>query len=215
MNSLNNKVNTYLVDGCGRCSLYKTPECKVQTWQEELKQLRRLVLECGLSEDFKWSQPCYTYNGNNMLLVTAFKGFATLSFFKGALLKDPEKLLVAPGANSQATRQFRFTDPQQIIDQAKIIKQYVYEAIEVEKAGLKVKYTKQPEPIPEELEEEFKLHPNFKRAFENLTPGRQRGYILHFSQPKQSKTRKSRIERYIPQILNGEGIHDAYKSTKK
>lgn len=212
---MNTKVDLYLEDGCGRCSLYQTPECKVHAWQEELTHLRRLVLECGLSEEFKWSQPCYTYNGNNVLLVTAFKDFATLSFFKGALLKDPEKLLVAPGENSQATRLFRFTDTQQISNQTTIIKQYIYEAIEVEKAGLKVTFKKQPEPIPEELEEQFNLHSTLKKAFENLTPGRQRGYILHFSQPKQSKTRKARIEKYIPQILKGQGIHDVYKSVKK
>ncbi len=212
---MNTKVDLYLEDGCGRCSLYKTPECKVHTWQEELIHLRRLVLECGLSEELKWSQPCYTYNGNNLLLVAAFKDFATLSFFKGALLKDPKTILVAPGENSQATRQFRFTDSRQIIEKTAIIKQYIYEAIEVEIAGLKVAFKKQLEPIPEELAEQFSLHPTLKKAFENLTPGRQRGYVLYFSQPKQSTTRKARIEKYMPQILKGQGIQDAYKYAKK
>jgi uncharacterized protein YdeI (YjbR/CyaY-like superfamily) len=212
---MNNKVDLYLKDGCGRCSLYKTPEYKVLTWQEKLTHLRRIVLECGLSENLKWSEPCYTYNNDNLLLVTAFKDFTTLSFFKGTLLKDPENLLVAPGKNSQAIRQFRFTDSLQIIQKTAIIKQYIYEAIEVEKAGLKVAFKKQLKPIPEEFKEEFKIHPTLKKGFANLTPGRQRGYILYFSQPKQYKARKARIEKYIPQILKGQGVHDAYKSAKK
>ncbi|MFX0556056.1 YdeI/OmpD-associated family protein [Maribacter sp. CXY002] len=214
MSSPNSKVDAYLTNGCGRCSLYKTPACKVHTWQETLTHLRRLVLECGLTEELKWSQPCYTSQNINILLVTAFKNFATLAFFKGALLSDNYNLLVAPGENSQAMRQLRFTGPKQVMDQENIIKQYIFEAIEVEKAGLKIEFKKQPESIPEELVQQFKKQPDLKTAFENLTPGRQRGYLLHFSQPKQSKTRTTRIEKYAPLILNGQGMHDVYKSKK-
>ncbi len=208
---MNSKVDIYLDEGCGRCSLYRTPECKVHNWTEELKQLRRIVLECGLDEEFKWSQPCYTFKNSNILIVTAFKEYATLAFFKGTLLKDPNNILVAPGEHSQASRLIRFTDVREILKMEPILKTYVFEAIEVEKAGLKVQFKKNPEPIPDELQQKLNEHPDFKTAFERLTPGRQRGYILHFSQPKQSKTRVARIEKCMPKILNGEGLNDHYK----
>lgn len=205
---MNEKVDIYLEEGCGRCSLYRTLQCKVHTWTEELKQLRRIVLDCGLHEGFKWSQPCYQYQKSNILIVTAFKEYAALAFFKGALLGDPDGILVAPGENSQSARQIRFTNTKDIIEMEPILRAYIYEAIEVEKAGLKVDFKKKPDPLPEELLSKFDEMPALKHAFEALTPGCQRGYILHFSQAKQSNTRVSRIEKHIEKILNNKGIND-------
>ncbi len=212
---MNTKVDVYLKEGCGRCSYYQTPECKVHNWTDELIQLRRIVLDCGLHEEFKWSNPCYTYQKSNILMVTALKEHAVLAFFKGTLLKDPENILVSPGESSQASRQFRFADVKEILKLEPIIKSYIFEAIEVEKSGLKVDFKKAPEQMPEELKQILDNNPHFKTAFESLTPGRQRGYILHFSQPKQSKTRVARIEKLIPQILQGKGIHDDYRMKRK
>ncbi len=212
---MNPKVDTYLIDGCGRCPLYQTPQCKVHTWQAELKGLRKLVLECGLHEEYKWSQPCYTYQRSNVLLVSAFKEYAFISFFKGSLLKDPYEILVKPGKSSQASRLIRITSALQIDEMESIIKAYIHKAIELEKKGLKVQFEKNLEPIPEELQKKLDEDPDFRKAFEALTPGRQRGYILHFSQPKQSKTRVARIEKCMSKILKGEGLNDSYKSMKK
>ena len=208
MNSVNPEVDLYLVEGCGRCSLGGTPECKVHSWTEELKQLRRIVLDCGLREEVKWSMPCYTFKDANILMVSAFKEYCALSFFKGSLLKDADGLMHKPGENSQAARLFKFTSIQQIVEMEPTLKAYIYEAIEIEKAGLKVQFKKHPEPIPKELQQKLDENPELKGAFETLTPGKQRGYILHFSQPKQSKTRTSRIEKCIPRILAGKGFHD-------
>ena len=208
---MNPEVDQYLVDGCMRCKLGGTPECKVNDWREELRILRSIVLDCGLTEELKWGVPCYTFQGKNVLLVSALKEYAALSFFKGVLLRDTNGMLTAPGENSQASRLIKFTNVQEIIEMEATLKAYVYEAIEVEKAGLKVNFKKNPEPIPEELEKKFEEDPVLKTAFEALTPGRQRGYILYFSAPKQSKTRVSRIEKSIGKILNGEGLHDKYK----
>ncbi|MFM1875036.1 MAG: hypothetical protein RL266_773 [Bacteroidota bacterium] len=215
MNTQDPQVDTYLIDGCGRCSYYQTPHCKVHSWTDELKQLRQIVLDCGLTEEFKWSQPCYTYQNKNILIVTAFKEYASLAFFKGTLLQDEKGILVAPGKNSQAGRQIRFTSVEDIIGMEPTLKAYIYEALEVEKGGLKANFKKNPEPIPDELQQRLDEFPDFKTAFEALTPGRQRGYIIHFSQPKQSKTRTERIEKCIPKIMNGEGLHDTYKAAKK
>lgn len=205
---MNPNVDEYLAIGCGRCELYNTPQCKVHHWPEELVQLRRIALECGLLEEYKWSQPCYTFQGKNVLIVTALKDYACLAFFKGVLLKDPDKLLIAPGKSSQSDRQFRFTNADDILKLESTIKAYIHEAIEVEKAGLKVNFKKNLEPIPEELLQKFEAYPDLKTAFEALTPGRQRGYILHFSAPKQSATRTSRIEKCIDKIMTGKGFHD-------
>lgn len=205
---MNPKVDTYLVDGCGRCSYYKTPKCKVHRWSEELIQLRRIVLDCGLQEAFKWSQPCYTFQGKNVLIVAAFKEYATLSFFKGALLKDPNDILVAPGKSSQSVRQVRFTNVQDIIDLEPVLKAYIQAAVGLETAGLKVPFNKNPEPIPAELQNKLDADPAFSTAFTALTPGRQRGYILYFSAARQSQTRESRIEKYRQHILAGKGFHD-------
>jgi uncharacterized protein YdeI (YjbR/CyaY-like superfamily) len=168
-----------------------------------------------LTEELKWGVPCYTYQKKNIVIISALRNYCAFSFLKGVLLKDPHNLLEKPGLNSQSDRVIKFTSVQQIIELEDIIKSYVSEAIEVENAGLKVEFKKNPEPIPEELQQKFDEDPFSKTAFEELTPGRQRGYILHFSQPKQSKTRVARIEKCVPKILNGEGLHDKYSSKKK
>jgi len=209
---MNPKIDKYLTDGCMRCSLGGTPECKVLSWTKELELLRKIVLACGLTEELKWGVPCYTCQGNNVLLISAFKDNCSISFFKGMLLNDPKGILEKPGPNSQAARVIRFTNTESIQAMEADLKTYIFEAIEVEKAGLKVDLKKNPEPIPKELEQKFEEDPVLKSAFEALTPGRQRGYILYFSAPKQSKTRFSRIDKSIGKILNGEGLHDKYKS---
>jgi len=205
---MNQKIENYLSEGCGRCSLGGTPECKVHKWTEELKKLRAIVLDCGLTEELKWSVPCYTFQQNNILILSAFKNYCAISFFKGALLSDSEGILKAPGENSQAVRLIKYTSFQKIVELEAILKVYIFEAIEVEKSGLKVEFKKNPEPIPHELQQKFEDDLLFKEGFEALTPGRQRGYIIHFSQAKQSKTRIVRIEKYRSKILSGKGLND-------
>lgn len=178
-------------------------------WQKEFKQLRKIVLDCQLTEDYKWMHPCYTLNGKNVVLIHGFKEYCALLFHKGALLKDAEKILIQQTENVQAARQIRFTNLSEIIGQEAKIKAYIYEAIEVERLGLEVKMKQTAEfDMPEELEEALNADTELKAAFEALTPGRQRGYLLHFSQPKQSKTRMSRIEKNIPRIFEGKGWND-------
>jgi uncharacterized protein YdeI (YjbR/CyaY-like superfamily) len=208
----NPKVDAYLNEGCGRCVYFKTPKCKVKTWQKELITLRAIVLSCGFKEELKWSQPCYTYKNKNILLISTFKNYVALVFFKGSLLKDCDNLLVSPGINSQAVKQLRFTSLQDIIKLEPVIKSYLNEAIEIEKAGLKVNFKSTLEPIPIELQQKLDSDNEFKKAFESLTKGRKRAYIIYFSQPKQSKTRLERIEKCKPKILNGEGLNDHYKT---
>lgn len=212
---MNRSVDNYFIEGCGRCPLGGTPSCKVHNWTSELELLRKIVLECGLTEESKWGAPCYTFQNKNVLMVSTLKEYCCISFFKGSLLSDDKNLLVKPGPNSQAARLFKFINSNEIIKIESDIKAYIFESIEVEKAGLNVTFKKNPEPIPEELETKFEEDPVLKNAFEALTPGRQRGYILHFSQPKQAKTRISRIEKCIPMILSGIGLHDKYRSMKK
>lgn len=178
-------------------------------WQAEIMQLRTLLLDCGLTEEFKWRTPCYSFQGNNILLIGSFAAFCTLSFFKGTLLQDANDYLTKPGENSQAVRFFKFTDLQQIQELQPIIKNYIYEAVEIEKAGLKVVFKSNTElELVEELQIALDNNAVLKTAFEALTPGRQRGYNLYFSGSKQSKTRENRIEKYIPRILDGKGFHD-------
>ena len=178
-------------------------------WQPEIKQLRLLLLDCGLTEEFKWRMPCYCFQGNNVVLIGNFKEYCTLSFFKGILLQDSNSLLSKPGENSQSMRFFKFTNLEEIIEQQSIIKAYIYEAIEIEKAGLKVIFKSNTElELVEELQIALDKNPQLKTAFEALTPGRQRAYNLHFSEAKQSKTRETRIEKYTQRILNGKGIND-------
>jgi uncharacterized protein YdeI (YjbR/CyaY-like superfamily) len=178
-------------------------------WQPEIKQLRLLLLDCGLTEEFKWRIPCYCFQGNNVVLIGSFKEYCTLSFFKGILLQDSNGILSKPGENSQSMRFFKFTNLEQIIEQQSIIKAYVYGAIVIEKAGLKVIFKTNTElDLVAELQIAFDKNPALKTAFNALTPGRQRAYNLYFSEAKQSKTRDTRIEKYTQRILNGKGIND-------
>ncbi|MGG1679272.1 YdeI family protein [Neobacillus sp. NRS-1170] len=182
---------------------------KAKKWKDEYEKLRNIVLDCELTEEYKWMHPCYTFKNKNIVLIHGFKEYCALLFHKGALLKDAHGILVQQTENVQAARQIRFTNVQEIVNMETILKNYIYEAIEVEKAGLEVDFKKTTEYIiPEELENKFGEIPALKTAFEALTPGRQRAYILHFSQPKQSKTRESRVEKYVEQILNGKGLND-------
>ncbi len=182
---------------------------KTKIWKEEFKESRRIILECGLTEELKWGQPCYTFNGANIIILGGFKAYFGILFVKGALLKDPKKILIQQTENVQSGRQIRFTNVDEIINQELILKSYIKEAIEVEKMGLKVEMKKVTDfKIPEELEKEFNKNSKLKTAFTSLTPGRQRAYILYFTGAKQSKTREVRIDKYIPQILNGKGLND-------
>lgn len=208
MDRMNSKVDIYLSAGCGRCPLGNTPECKVNDWQEELRALRQIVLDCGLDEELKWGVPVYTLRKNNIVTISALKHACVLSFFKGALLKDANGILTKPGENSQAGRVIRFANVREIAEKEEILKAYIHEAVEIEKAGLKVDLKTNPEPVPEELQKKLDENPEFSAAFRSLTPGRQRGYILHFSQPKQATTRAARIEKLMPQILIGKGLND-------
>ncbi len=180
-----------------------------KSWKQETELLRKICLDCGLVEDFKWKHPCYTYRGNNIVLIHGFKNYCALLFHKGVLLKDTKNILVQQTENVQAARQVRFTGVQQIVEMESVLKAYIFEAIELEKAGLKVDFKKTKEfDMPEEFQKKLEENPDLKKAFESLTPGRQRGYLLHFSQAKQSKTRESRIEKNIPNILSGKGLND-------
>ncbi|MDI6838592.1 MAG: YdeI/OmpD-associated family protein [Rhizobiaceae bacterium] len=181
---------------------------EAKTWPEELRALRAILLDCGLTEEFKWRGPCYTYDGGNVAVIWGFKENAALGFFKGVLLKDPEGLLVAPGDNSRAVRMFRFTGLSQIEAMETTIRSYVREAIELEKAGAKVDLPKDDIVYPEELLAALEEDPELHEAFEALTPGRKRGYALHFAQPKQSSTRVSRIEKSRDRILAGKGLQE-------
>ena len=181
---------------------------KLKQWKEEFRLLREIVLDCGLVEDFKWMHPCYTYEGKNIVLIHGFKNYCALLFHKGALLKDPHGILVRQTKNVQLARQIRFTGVEQIKKLRPVLKSYIEEAIEVEKAGLKWDPPEKAEPVPEELKKKFEEVPGLKAAFEKLTPGRQRAYLLHFSSAKKSETRLARIENYIPHILSGKGMND-------
>lgn len=182
---------------------------KAKKWQDEITALRSIVLDCGLSEELKWGVPCYVAQKGNVVLIHVFKDYCALLFFKGALLKDPKGMLVQQTANVQAARQIRFTNVNQIIKEQRMLKAYVLEAIELERAGLKVELKKTVEfAVPEEFQNKLNKDNRLKAAFKSLTPGRQRAYLLYFSQAKQSKTRESRIEKYLPHILSGKGLED-------
>ena len=182
---------------------------KAKKWQEEFKRLRMILLDCPLTEELKWGKPCYTFQKSNVVIIHGFKEYCALLFCKGALLKDADGILIQQTENVQAARQIRFTNVREIVEMEPILKAYIYEAIEAEKAGLKVNYKKTSEfIIPEEFQNKLDEIPALKTAFDALTPGRQRGYILYFSAPKQSKTRESRVEKCMEQILNGKGLDD-------
>jgi len=192
MNRMNPKVDGYLR--------------KAKKWQEEMEKLRRISLACGLTEELKWGKPCYTFQKSNIVIIQGFKEFCALLFCKGALLNDPSGILRKFGW--QAARRIPFTNVREIVEIEPSLKAYIREAIEAEKAGLKVTLKKNPEPIPEELQNRLDEIPALKAAFDALTPGRQRGYILYFSGAKQSKTRESRIEKCMEQILKEKGLND-------
>lgn len=182
---------------------------KTTRWQEEYAELRRIVLDCGLTEELKWGCPCYTFQNANIVLIHGFKEYCALLFHKGALLKDESGILIQQTENVQSARQIRFTGVEEIYKMEQTLKSYIKEAIEVEKAGLKVEMKKTTEfKMPEEFQYVLEDMPELKKAFYALTPGRQRGYLLYFSQPKQSKTRESRIEKYLDKILKGQGLED-------
>ena len=195
MNKANPKVDFYFT--------------KAKLWQKELVKLRKIILDCPLTEELKWGVPCYTLQNSNVVLIHVFKDYCAILFIKGALLKDANNILVQQTENVQAARQIRFTSLQQIVDMEPIIKAYILEAIAVEKAGLKVEFKKTTEfSMPEEFINKLEEVPGLQDAFDALTPGRQRAYLLHFSAAKQAKTRIARIDKYTPQILSGKGLDD-------
>jgi uncharacterized protein YdeI (YjbR/CyaY-like superfamily) len=178
-------------------------------WREEYEALRTIVLDCGLTENLKWGVPCYTFNEKNVIIIHGFKEYCALLFFKGALLADTDRLLIIQTENTQASRQIRFTDVREIVEKEPILKAYIREAIEAEKSGAKVNFKKTAEfAIPEEFRNKLDATPALKTAFDALTPGRQRAYILYFSSPKQSKTREARVEKSTQRILAGKGLND-------
>lgn len=182
---------------------------KADKWRKEVQALRTIVLECGLSEEVKWGCPCYTSEGSNIVLIHDFKEYCALLFFKGALMKDPKGILIQQTQNVQSARQIRFTGLQEIVKLKAAVKAYIKEAIAVEKAGLKVELKKVSDySVPIEFQRELDRNPALKRAFEALTPGRQRGYLLHFSAPKQAKTREARVEKCADMIMDGLGLND-------
>lgn len=182
---------------------------KAKQWQKEFEKLRTIILDCGLAEELKWGQPCYTFQGKNIILIHGFKEYCAVLFFKGALLHDADSILIQQTRNVQAARQVRFTGVREIVEMSPILKACIYEAIELEKAGLQVKLKKTSDfKLPEEFQNKLDKIPALKTAYYALTPGRQRAYIFYFSQPKQSKTRASRVEKYMAKILNGKGLND-------
>lgn len=182
---------------------------KADKWQEEMEQLRSIILDCGLTEDLKWGKPCYTFQGNNIVIIQGFKEYCALLFFKGLLMDDPDNILIKTGQNTDVGRQIRFVDVRKIVEMKSTLKAYIYNAIEVEKSGQKIEVRKSTElEIPVEFQNKMEEMPALKTAFDALTPGRQRAYIFYFSAPKQSRTRESRIEKYIPHIIRGKGLND-------
>ena len=195
MNKTNPKVDEYF--------------SKVKEWREEMEKLRTIILDCQLTEVLKWGRPCYMIQKSNVVIIQGFKEYCAIMFFKGALLKDANGILIKPGKSTQAGRQIRFTNAQEIVEMNDILKAYIFEAIDVEKAGLKVNFKKTSDfEIPDEFQKKLDEIPTLKAAFDALTPGRQRAYIHYFSTAKQSKTRKSRVEKYIQHVLNGKGLND-------
>ena len=205
---MNPTIAEFFSIGCGRCPLVGTPECKVNTWNEELLVLRDIILNNDINEERKWGVPCYTDNGKNILLLSALKDSATISFLKGSLIDDTHAILIAPGKNSQSARYMKFTSMQDIKKAKPIIVDYIKQALDIERTEKKVVFKKNNEPIPEELSAAFKQQPELKTAFYALTPGRRRGYLLHFNQAKQSATRESRIQKCMPLILQGKGFQE-------
>jgi uncharacterized protein YdeI (YjbR/CyaY-like superfamily) len=199
-------VEAYLTEGCGRCSHYATPQCKVHLWTKELIEFRRIVLSCGLTEEIKWSMPCYTHKGKNILIISAFKNYASINFFKGALIQDPQGILAKAGENSQSARLLKMTNYTEIIRQEDHIRAYIFDAILVEEAGLKVE-TKpiSDQNIPESLQNLIDNNPEVATAYAALTPGRKRSHIIYISGAKQTATQERRAIQCIEKILKGQG----------
>jgi uncharacterized protein YdeI (YjbR/CyaY-like superfamily) len=194
MNTMNPKVDAYV--------------SKAEEWQKEVKKLRMIILDCGLTEELKWGKPCYTFQKSNIVIIIPLKEHCALMFCQGALLKDANGILTKPGENTQAGRWMKFASVREIIGMEPVLRAYIHEATAAEKAGLKVHFKRNPEPIPKEFQNKLAEIPALKTAFAALTPGRQRAYILYFSAAKQSKTRASRVEKCLPQILHGKGLND-------
>jgi uncharacterized protein YdeI (YjbR/CyaY-like superfamily) len=208
--------NIYFTDGCGRCSSFGTPECKVHRWAKELALLRDIALESGLEETCKYGSPFYTLGSASVIWIGVLKEYCLVGFAKGALLADPHNVLYQQTENVQGARLVRFFNVADVQRLEPTLRELIFEAIEVEKAGLKIQYKSTAEyEMPEELEQALAEMPDFRAAFEALTPGRQRGYLLHFGQPKQSKTRMERIEKCMPLIFEGKGLQDDYRQKKK
>jgi uncharacterized protein YdeI (YjbR/CyaY-like superfamily) len=202
MNNMNPKVDFFFA--------------KEGKWQEEYERLRTIILDCGLEEELKWGCPCYTFEKSNIVLIHGFKEYCALLFFKGALLSDIDDILIQQTENVQVPRQVRFTNLREIVRLERVLKVYIYEAIEVDRAGLTIKLKKVADyKIPEEFQVKLNKNRALKKAFDALTPGRQKGYIFYFSQPKQSKTRESRIEKSIPLILEGKGLNDEFNDKRR
>lgn len=202
-------VDQYLDIGCGRCKLGGTLQCKVNTWSEELGLLREIIQQSGLIEQIKWSAPCYTHEGKNILMLSAYKESVIVSYFQGVLLTDPEQILELPGENSRHARYLRFSDLPTINARKPYILNYIKEAIKIAESGQRVNTSSADAmEYPEELIQIFEQNPEFEQAFTALTPGRQRGYVLHFSSAKQSQTRVNRIHKYMPKIFEGKGWNE-------
>jgi uncharacterized protein YdeI (YjbR/CyaY-like superfamily) len=215
MNTLNPLVDRYLIDGCMRCKLGATPACKVNKWRTELETLRSIVMQHDLKEELKWGAPCYTYNGKNVILLSALKDAVVISFLKGSLIEDKKNILHKAGENSNVARIVKFKTADEIISVQQELNNFIKAAIDIENKGLKISKKTNDIQIPIELEEIFRADAALKKAFIALTPGKQRGYIIYFTQPKQVETRIKRIEKCREKILNGEGLNDTYKSQSK
>lgn len=205
---MNQSVDQYMISGCGRCPRGGTPACSVVRWRSILLEMRRIMLETELTEECKWGVPCYTLNGKNVILIGSFNDYVGMSFLKGALLNDPHGILEKAGPHSQVGRLIRFTDVEVLLEMEPIIRQYIAEAAQNERNGLVVETKPVPEPVPDELKAAFENDPSFESAFYALTPGRQRGYLIHIGQAKNSDTRIRRIEKHIDRIFEGLGMHD-------
>jgi uncharacterized protein YdeI (YjbR/CyaY-like superfamily) len=206
MNTTN--VDSYLRDGCGRCEHFQTPQCKVLLWTKPLEALRALVLATGLEEEMKWGSPCYTLGGKNVVMIGSFKEFCALQFFKGAALEDEEGLLVSPGPNSRFGRYLKFTSLAEVKAKRPQVQRFLEQAVALERSGRKVEPSKEREPVPEELARRLAEDATLRKAFEALTPGRQRSHVLHISGAKQSETRERRVDRCAKDILAGRGFNE-------
>lgn len=204
----NTSVDSFLADGCGRCDHFRTPQCKVHQWTEPLGVLRQLLRASELTEEMKWGSPCYTLDGKNVVMLAAFTDHCAISFLQGALLTDEGGRLERPGANTHAARVVRFTTAGEVRAQRAALQGFVEEAVALARSGARVPPPPQSEPVPEELQARLDADPALRAAFEALTPGRQRSYVLHVSGAKQSRTRAARVERCIPKIHAGKGFHE-------